>query len=94
MPINVTTGSTVEFTVVFFTSANAVTVPTSASITITYPLSTNGLTITSCSIAMTPNGSFFTATWGSAVSALGSVSYSVTGAGQASPTTGQLRVIS
>lgn len=94
MPINVTTGSTVEFTVEFFDSAQILTVPTSATLTVTYPLSSNSITTVSCSIAMTPNGSFFTATWGSGVAALGLSSYSVAAPGQLTPTTGTLRVIS
>lgn len=94
MPINVTLGSTVKFTVEFFDSNQILTVPTSATITVTYPPSSNSLTLASCAIAMTPIGSFFTATWGSGVAALGLSSYSVSAPGQASPTTGTLRVLS
>ena len=94
MPINVTVGSTIEFTAVFFDSANDLTVPTSATLTITYPPSSNRLTTASCVIGMTPSGNQFTATWGSGVAAVGLSSYSVTGAGQPTPTTGTLRVIS
>lgn len=94
MPINVTTGSTVEFTVVFFDTANVITVPTSATLTVTYPPSSNSLTTVSCSISMAAIGSFWTATWGSGVAALGNSSYSVAAPGQATPTAGTLRVIS
>lgn len=94
MPYNVTLGSTVEFTVEFFDSAGVLTVPTSATLTVTYPPSSNSLTTTSCAIDMSASGDFFTATWGTGVAALGIASFSVTGAGQASPTTGQLRLIS
>lgn len=94
MPINITTGSTVEFTVEFFSSANVLTVPTSATLSITYPLSSNSIVSNTVSIGMTPSGSFFTATWGSGVAALGITSYSVSAPGQASATTGTLRVIS
>ncbi len=94
MPINVTTGSTVEFTVVFFDTANVLTVPTSATLTVTYPPSSNNLTTVSCAIGMTAAGSFFTATWGTGVAALGNSSYSVAAPGQATPTTGTLRVVS
>jgi hypothetical protein len=92
MPINVTTGSTVEFTVEFFDSANVLTVPTSATLTVTYPPSSNSITTVSCSIAMSAAGSFFTANWGSGVAALGLSSYSVSAPGQATLTTGTLRV--
>ena len=94
MPINVTLGSTVQFTVEFFDSNQILTVPTSATITVTYPLSSNSLTLASCAIGMTPVGSFFTATWGSGVAALGLSSYSVNAPGQATPTTGTLKVLS
>lgn len=94
MPINVTIGSTVKFTVEFFDSNQILTVPTSATLTITYPISSDSLTIVSCAISMTPAGSFFTATWGSGAAALGLSSYSVSAPGQIAPTTGTLRILS
>lgn len=97
MPINVVAGSTVGFTVAFFSTASgsAVTVvPSSATITITYPLSSNSNTTTSTIIGMVLSGSYFTATWGSAVAGLGITSYSVSAPGQATATTGSLRIIS
>lgn len=92
MPFNITTGSTVQFTVEFFSSANILTVPTSATLTITYPLSSNSLVTTTATIGMTQSGNFFIGSWGSGVAALGLSSFSVSGAGQASPTTGTLRI--
>jgi hypothetical protein len=92
MPINATLGSTLVFTVTFFTSAGVLTVPTSATLTVTYPPSSNSLTTASCAIGMTQSGSFFTATWQTAVAALGISSISISGAGQASPTTTQVRL--
>jgi hypothetical protein len=97
MPINVVSGSTVGFTVAFFSTASgqAVTVvPSSATLTITYPFSSNSIQTTQTAIGMTLSGSYFTAVWGSAVAALGITSYSVSAPGQSSPTTGQLRIIS
>lgn len=94
MPINVTHGSTVQFTVEFFDSNQVLTVPTSATITITYPPSSNSLTTVSCAIGMSAAGSFFTANWGTTVAALGLSSYSVSAPGQATPTTGTLRIMS
>lgn len=97
MPINATLGSTLQFTVVFFDSANVITVPSSATLTVTYPLSSNSLTTTSCAIGMTAVGDFFTCTWGSGVAAPGLSSYAVTGAGQSgvlSGTTGTVKLIS
>ena len=92
MPINVTYGSTVQFTVEFFDSSQILTVPTSATITITYPPSSNSLTTVSCAIGMSQSGSFYTASWGTTVAALGLSSYSVSAPGQATPTTGTLRI--
>jgi hypothetical protein len=93
MPFNVTVGSTVEFLVEFFDSNNILTVPTSATLTVTYPPSSNSITTVSCSVAMSAAGSFFTANWGSGVAALGLSSYSVAAPGQATPTTGTLRLM-
>jgi hypothetical protein len=94
MQVNVTIASTVVFTVTFFTSAGVLTVPPSATITITYPLSSNSLTTTSCAVGMTASGSFFTASWATAVAALGITNYSVSAPGQTTATTGQLRLTS
>lgn len=94
MPINARLGSTLEFTVEFFDSSNVLTVPSSATLTITYPLAANSLTLVSCAIGMTPAGSFFTAIWGSGVAALGLSSYSISAPGQATPTAGTLRLLS
>jgi hypothetical protein len=97
MPINATIGQSIVFTAVFFDTAEAVTVPSSATITVTYPPSANSLTTVSCSIGMTAAGNFFTATWASSVAALGLSSYSVSAPGQVTPAagaTGTLRLIS
>lgn len=96
MPYNVLTGRSVVFSAVFFDSDEAVTVPSSATITVTYPPSSNSLTTVSCDIAMTASGNFFTATWASSVAALGLSSYSAAAPGQvtAAPgATGTLRLI-
>lgn len=73
MPFNVKQGDTVAITATFFASSapQVVTVPTSATLTITYPLASASLTIVSCSIGMSLSGDFFTATWASSVAALG-----------------------
>ena len=94
MPINAVLGSTIGFSVVFFDTTGAVTVPSSATLTVTYPPSSNSLTTASCAIGMSPSGSFFTATWGSGVAALGISTISVNAPGQASPTTQTLRLVS
>ena len=94
MPFNVTSGSTVVFTVVFFDASGAITVPTSATITVTYPLSSNPLTTTSCAIDMTQSGDFFTATWGTGVAALGKSSATASAPGITSADPQTLRIIS
>lgn len=94
MPINASLGSTVEFTVVFFDSTGVLTVPSSATLTVTYPPSSNSITTASCVVGMSAAGNFFTATWGSGVAALGLSSYSIAAPGQATATTGTLRLIS
>lgn len=95
MPINATIGQTIVFTAVFFDTSNAVTVPSSATITVTYPPSSNSLTTVSCAIDMTTAGSFFTASWSSSVAAGGLSSYSAAAPGQvtgAPGATGTLRL--
>jgi hypothetical protein len=94
MPINITSGSTVQFTVVFTDASSAVVVPSSATMTVTYPLSSASLTMATCAIGMAANGQFFTASWGSGVAALGITSLSVSAPGLATPLAGTLRVIS
>jgi hypothetical protein len=94
MPINVTLGSTVQFTAEFFDSTDTLTVPTSATLSITYPYSSNSIVTNTVTIGMSQSGSFFTATWGTNVAALGITSYSISAPGQATATTGTLRLIS
>ncbi len=90
-PYNVTQGSTVVFTVEFLSTAGALTVPSSATLTMTY--TTVAGATASAAIAMTQSGSFFTATWASAVAKLGLAGFSVTAPGQGTATTGQLRLL-
>lgn len=96
MPINASLGDSIVFTVEFF-SSGVLTVPSSASLTITYPPSSNSITTVSCTIGMSAAGNFFTATWASSVAALGLSSYAASAPGittNASGTTGTLRLIS
>jgi hypothetical protein len=94
MPFNVASGSTVVFTVVFFDANGNVTVPSSATITVTYPLSSSPLTLASCAIDLVQTGDFFTATWGSGVAALGKSSATASAPGIASADPQTLRIIS
>jgi hypothetical protein len=94
MPINASQGSTIGFTVEFFDTTGNLTVPTSATLTITYPPSSNSIVTQTATIGMSAAGNFFSATWGSGVAALGLTSYSISAPGQATPTTGILRLTS
>lgn len=91
MPFNVTQGSTVEFTVEFLDASGNLTVPSSATLTMTY--TTIAGTSASSATAMTPSGSFFTALWASGVAAFGFATYSISAPGQPTPTTGTLRLL-
>jgi len=90
-PFNVTQGSTVEFTVEFLDASGALTVPSSATLTMTYT-SVSG-TSASSTIAMTQSGSFFVAIWGSGQATLGIATFSISAPGQATATNGSLRLL-
>jgi hypothetical protein len=94
MPINVTQGSCVEFTVVFFDSSGNTTVPSSGSLSIVYTDYTSGSTASS-SISLVQSGSFFIGSWSSSAAALGFANWSVTAPGLANnpAESGQLRII-
>jgi len=88
MPFNKSQGQSVIFIAVFKDTTDVVTVPSSATLTVTYPPSSNSLTIVSCAIGMTAIGQEFTATWGSSVAALGLSSFAATAPGQVANATG------
>jgi len=90
-PYNVTQGSTVEFTVEFLDATGATTTPTSATLIVTYTALAGSTAI--ATVALSQSGSFFVGTWGSGVAQLGLATFSITGAGQASATTGSLRLL-
>lgn len=97
MPFSAPLGRSIVFTAVFYDSAEAVTVPSSATMTVTYPPSSNSLTTVSVALPMAAAGNFFTATWASSVAALGLTSFSAAAPGQvigAPGSTGTLRLIS
>lgn len=93
MPINITQGNTARFVAEFFDSAGSLTVPSSATLTITY-IDRAALTSTSTSIGLTQTNSFFLGTWSSTGAALGLATWSVSAPGITSPAaTGEIRVI-
>jgi hypothetical protein len=91
MTYNVTSGSTVNFTVEFLDSNGNTTIPSSATLTITYTTVAGSTTFTV--ISMTQSGSFFVGTWGTGVAAIGAALYSITAPGQVTPTFGDLRLL-
>lgn len=70
MPFNVPSGRQVQIALTFFSSGQ-ITVPTSATVIVTYPPSSNSLVLVSCSLPMSATGSYFVTTWASSVAALG-----------------------
>lgn len=90
MPTNITQGNTAEFVIEFLDTSGDTAVPASGTLVISY-INTSG-TATSDSIALVLNGSFWTGSWNSAVSALGSASWSVS-APTVAATIGELRII-
>jgi len=95
MPFSAPQGRQIVFTAVFYDTSQAVTVPTSATLTVTYPPSSNSLATVSVALNMSAAGSFFTASWASSVAAAGLSSFAATAPGQvtgAPGSTGTLRL--
>jgi len=92
-PVNIDYPNTARFVVEFFDADGALTVPSSGTLTISYTDRAT-LTATSTDISLTLTDSFFLGTWSSSGAVIGLASWSVTGAGLASPAaTGTIRVI-
>ena len=92
MVFNVRRFSTAQFPVEFLDASGNLTVPTSATLTITYG-STSGV-IGSTVIGMVPVGFTFVGNWAAGNANLGVWDYSISAPGQVSPTTGKVRVLS
>lgn len=90
MTTNVKYGNTCQFVAEFVDANSNITVPAGATLTINYP---TGLTITSTTITMTLQNSFFTATWFSSVSDLGAALWSIAATGSSVAMNGDLRII-
>jgi hypothetical protein len=92
MPINVTQGNSAQFFVEFYDQfTGALTVPSSATLTITYT-AVAGSTASTV-LGMIASGNGFGATWGTSVAAYGLALWSVMAPGQTAPTTGTLRLL-
>jgi hypothetical protein len=92
MVFNVRRFSTASLPAEFYDLTGNFTTPSSATLTITYA-ATSGV-IGSTVIAMTQVGASFVGNWGAGNSDLGLATYSISGAGQVTPTTGLIRVLS
>jgi len=76
MPVNITQGNSVQFTVEFLSSSGTLTIPIGGQLVISY---TSAATLSSASqsITLTQTGNFFTGTWNSSVAATGLAPWSV-----------------
>lgn len=93
MPVNIAYGNTARFVVEFLDSDQALTIPSSATLTVTY-IDRSALTSTSTSIGLTQTNSFFLGTWSSTGAAIGLANWSVSAPGITSPAaSGEIRVI-
>lgn len=93
MPTNITYPNTARFVVEFFDDDGALTVPSSATLTISYTDRVS-LSATSTNITLAQTNSFFLATWSSTGAAIGLASWSVTAPGITAPAdSGQIRII-
>lgn len=92
-PTNITLGNTAQFIAEFLDVNGVTVVPSGGTLNITYP---TGLTTASTAITMTLQNSFFTATWSSSVSSLGTATWTIASVGSSSAPSamGDLRIIS
>lgn len=89
MPFDVHRGAVVGFSIEFLDANGNLTLPSSASLSISYPALTGGTAVATVSLT---RGRVFTGTWDSTIADLGLATVSITGAGQATPTTTILRL--
>jgi hypothetical protein len=91
-PVNIVQGDSAEFVAEFFDSNGAITVPTGATLSVSYTNINNASQTDNT--AMTALNSFFTAVWSSTSASLALANWSITAAGNSSASqVGQIRVI-
>lgn len=88
-PVNITQGNSAFFTAEFYDSGGALSVPSGATLSITY--TNTGNASQTDSISMSLAGSFYTATWPSTSAALGLAPWTITATGNS--TAAQLGII-
>jgi hypothetical protein len=91
-PVNLTQGNGAFFTAEFYDANGFVTIPSGATVNVTYINTSNTTTTDFVSLAQT--GSFFTGTWSSVLANLGLATWVLFATGNStSVQTGQIRVI-
>jgi len=91
MPTNISYGNTARFVVEFFDTEGALTVPSSATLTVNY-VDRASLTATSTDIGLSLTNSFFLGTWSSTGASLGLAVWSVSAPDMSSAASGVIRV--
>ena len=91
-PVPITQGNSAFFTAEFFDSSGNTTVPSGATLVVTY-INTSNASQTDTT-TLDPTGSFFTGTWSSTSAAYGLADWSITATGNSTAAnSGQLRII-
>jgi len=91
-PVNITQGNTAEFVAEFFDSNKVVTIPSGATLVVSYTNINNASQTDT--VIMTQVAANYLATWSSTNAALGLANWSVTATALSSPSQiGQLRII-
>ena len=91
-PFNIEKGNSANFTIEFFDSLGALSIPAGAGLTVTY--TNTSFTTQVDSVQLTQSGSFFTGTWSSVPASLGLATWVTTALPSSVQTaTGQLRII-
>lgn len=91
-PFNMQQGNSIEFVVEFLDTSGVLTVPPSATMTVTYTNTSNASQTDTVTLASV--GSFFTGIWSSTSAALGLATWTATALpSSVQAATGQLRVI-
>lgn len=90
-PVNIESGNSAKFAIEFLDSTGALTVPSSANLSVVY-INTSNVSQTD-SVTLTQTNSFWTGTWSSVSAALGLAIWTATGASTTVQATGQIRVL-
>lgn len=90
-PVNIEQGNSAKFAIEFLDSTGALTVPSSANLSVAYTNISN--TTQTDSVTLTEENSFWTGTWSSTSAALGLATWTATGASTTVQATGQIRVL-